>query len=412
VKILVTVGMTRWPFDRLLRAITPLCNRHQVFAQTGASHVVPPCDHRPYVSLPELREHIRSADVVVTHAGNTVRLVQRAGKVPIAVARLASAGEMANDHQVHFLRDEERVGRVVAVWDIAQLAKVVEQHPARERELLASRPLAPPANACRVAQVLDVEWAAVAQNPFKTHPLRRYAYAWQELHGRTGRHLDLGCNTGTFVGLLSATSTLECYAADADAEHVRTVANLYPTVTARHVSTRGPLPFSDQFFDSVSLLDVLEHVPSEDALLREIRRVLRPGGLLVLSVPARHPFSWMDPDNIALRSPLLHRVVYSMRFGRAAYSARFVDRTDGLWGEQSIERRDHTNYRRHWLRQCMRAHGFEVTGEYGANLFWRWFQIPSLVASGRIRRALEWAIWLDGELFHRANFFATARRLA
>src|SRR5215468_8253051 len=100
--VLVTVGMGAWPFDRLIRAIIPLCAVHRVFVQTGTSRIAPPCPHAPFLPYADLIERIRAADVVITHAGNTVRLVQRAGKVPIAVARRASLGEMSNDHQVAY----------------------------------------------------------------------------------------------------------------------------------------------------------------------------------------------------------------------------------------------------------------------------------------------------------------------
>jgi SAM-dependent methyltransferase len=46
------------------------------------------------------------------------------------------------------------------------------------------------------------------------------------------------------------------------------------------------LPFPDEHFDVVTMLDVLEHVEDDAAALREIERVLRPGGAFILSVPA------------------------------------------------------------------------------------------------------------------------------
>src|SRR5215470_12638431 len=289
--VLVTVGMGAWPFDRLIRAIIPLCAEHRVFAQTGTSKIVPPCPHAPFLPYADLIERIRAADVVITHAGNTVRLVQRAGKVPIAVARTAPA-EMANDHQVEYLRHEMRDGRVVAQWDLTLLPQAVAGHGAVEARLLSERKLDQPAAAAHVSALLDKEWDRLARNPFKDHPLRRYAYAWDELAVGSGRHLDIGCGTGEFLGILAATTSLDCHGVDPHRGDLRQVERDYPELKIRFVSTTGPLPYPDRHFRSVSLLDVLEHCPSEDDLLREIRRVLEPSGLLVLTVPAQHLFSW------------------------------------------------------------------------------------------------------------------------
>jgi SAM-dependent methyltransferase len=46
------------------------------------------------------------------------------------------------------------------------------------------------------------------------------------------------------------------------------------------------IPFGDSVFDAVFLFDVLEHVDEEAKALAEIRRVLRPGGALLVTVPA------------------------------------------------------------------------------------------------------------------------------
>ena len=55
------------------------------------------------------------------------------------------------------------------------------------------------------------------------------------------------------------------------------------------------LPFEDEVFDVVTAFDVIEHCEPEDTALDEVRRVLRPGGHLVLSVPA-YSWAWTDFD--------------------------------------------------------------------------------------------------------------------
>ncbi len=49
----------------------------------------------------------------------------------------------------------------------------------------------------------------------------------------------------------------------------------------------GPIPLADGAADAVMSFTVLEHVPDEMAALAEMRRVLRPGGTLILTVPNR-----------------------------------------------------------------------------------------------------------------------------
>lgn len=156
VDVLVTVGMGRFPFDRLLTAVAPLCQRWRVLAQTGPSDVVLPCPHYPFLPADELAELLVEVPIVITHAGNTVRVVQNLGKVPIAVARRAAHGEMADDHQVTYLEHERRHGRVlVATAEPAALWRAVETFPEHAATILARRPLPPAAPGDLVADRLD-----------------------------------------------------------------------------------------------------------------------------------------------------------------------------------------------------------------------------------------------------------------
>jgi SAM-dependent methyltransferase len=62
------------------------------------------------------------------------------------------------------------------------------------------------------------------------------------------------------------------------------------------------LPFADATFDVVTCLDVVEHTPDDRATLAELRRVTRPGGLLIVTVPAYQSlWSWHDEVNLHYR---------------------------------------------------------------------------------------------------------------
>jgi SAM-dependent methyltransferase len=68
------------------------------------------------------------------------------------------------------------------------------------------------------------------------------------------------------------------------------------------------LPFADASFDKILCTEVLEHIRDDVAALRELRRVLRPGGRLAVSVPhADFPFAWDPIGRLrrAIGAPLL-----------------------------------------------------------------------------------------------------------
>jgi SAM-dependent methyltransferase len=58
------------------------------------------------------------------------------------------------------------------------------------------------------------------------------------------------------------------------------------------------LPFPDRTFDAVVTSEVLEHIPDDVGAIAELRRVLRRGGLVAVTVPARIPetINWMLSD--------------------------------------------------------------------------------------------------------------------
>lgn len=55
------------------------------------------------------------------------------------------------------------------------------------------------------------------------------------------------------------------------------------------------LPFADESFDLVTAFDVIEHCEPESVVMNELVRVLRPGGRLLISVPA-YQWAWSDHD--------------------------------------------------------------------------------------------------------------------
>ena len=96
----------------------------------------------------------------------------------------------------------------------------------------------------------------------------------------TLRHLDIGAGSGELIRRLNARFKLESQACDFHVERFKA------EVPVKKVNIdRDPLPYADAEFDLVTCSEVIEHLENFRALLREARRVLKPGGLVVLTTP-------------------------------------------------------------------------------------------------------------------------------
>jgi len=105
------------------------------------------------------------------------------------------------------------------------------------------------------------------------------------------RILDLGCGTGLMLAYLNSRH----WSVGLDFSPLALVFSRRRGLQRLVQADAERLPVAPESFDLITALDLTEHVERDDLLLAEAHRVLRPGGGLVLSVPA-HPFLWSDHD--------------------------------------------------------------------------------------------------------------------
>ena len=96
------------------------------------------------------------------------------------------------------------------------------------------------------------------------------------------RCLDLGSDNGV-VSLLLREGGGSWASGDLTDEAVASIRGLVETDV--HKVDGGKLPFADASFDTVAVVDILEHVPEEHAFLVELFRITKPGGRLVINTP-------------------------------------------------------------------------------------------------------------------------------
>lgn len=138
--------------------------------------------------------------------------------------------------------------------------------------------------------------------------------------------VDWGCAHGWFAARLADRHpTARVIACDIPYPHG---APLLPAPNAEFhlISEATPrLPVPDRSVDRLFALDVIEHMgpSSRPAALTEMRRILKPGGRLIVTVPHRGALHWTDVENVRLRFPRLHRVVFTLVRGHRLYVERY-----------------------------------------------------------------------------------------
>lgn len=138
----------------------------------------------------------------------------------------------------------------------------------------------------RMFEFEDHYWWFVGRQAIIRAIARRYLAP-----GEPRRILDLGCGTGGTLAVVSEFGRAVGLDPFPDALAYCRRRGLRELVAAD--ATR--LPFAEAGFDLVTSFDVFEHIADDGAAFAEAARMLRPGGLLLLTVPA-YRWLWSDHD--------------------------------------------------------------------------------------------------------------------
>lgn len=139
----------------------------------------------------------------------------------------------------------------------------------------------------QLRNIEDTHWWFVARREIVARVLHSVALP------KDSNILDAGCGTGGNLAMLKAFGEvvgLEMNQAAMNVARARNVCRVHWGVLPNVV------PFQNRQFDLVILLDVLEHVDDHLHALKAIERILKPGGRIVITVPA-FQFLWSEHDN-------------------------------------------------------------------------------------------------------------------
>lgn len=146
--------------------------------------------------------------------------------------------------------------------------------------------------------------------------------------------LDIGCGTGWLAQHFPSYTGI-----DGSPDAVEIAHGLGRNVIQGDVDE--PLPFAAESFDAVVMKDLLEHVADPVALVREVRRVLRPGGIVFASSPDAQRWVW---DDYTHRRPFT-RKSFRLLFADQGFAVEQVGYESVMPGVGLISARTHRKRR-------------------------------------------------------------------
>lgn len=147
------------------------------------------------------------------------------------------------------------------------------------------------------SNVLGPSWPELGWVPAPRYLLRRNRILKQLGSLEQGRLLEIGCGAGALLYELAARG-FESEGLDASEQAVDIASRIAATSRRRVAIHSAPAPEWNECFSSVVAMEVLEHIEDDIAALKIWRSWLRPGGALLLSVPA-HTRRWSAADEWA-----------------------------------------------------------------------------------------------------------------
>lgn len=158
----------------------------------------------------------------------------------------------------------------------------------------------------------------------------RYKLAFNWIPQGINTFLDAGCAWGYGTRFFRQKSD-RVYGLDPTKVFVEVAKHRYSDIVFVE-SELEKTPFESDFFDAIVSCDTLEHVRDEISCLNEMFRILKPGGVLVITTPHKGLFGFMDPGNsiqwieyfLKKNFSYIYRLAYRIRKGEYPEKIEYV----------------------------------------------------------------------------------------
>jgi len=250
-----------------------------------------------------------------------------------------------------------------------------------------------------------------SNNPLGPSPLGLTWEYLKELSPVT--HLDYGTHDGRFLRILHQTEIVDSsIGIDINSESIKNAENEYTEHDLRLITIKKNelLPFQSESIESISMIGVLEHIYDQERILKELFRVLKPEGNILILVPGKNLFSFLDLGNFKFLFPSIHKVFIERKYSKEFYRKKFVECPDGLFGDIETEKMWHQHFSIKELKELLEREGFTIIHEDGLGFMRRLFIILQYFLPNFLHDSFGKLLSWDAINFESAEIFVLARK--
>lgn len=205
----------------------------------------------------------------------------------------------------------------------------------------------------------------------------RTKLTFQWIPHNTDTLLDAGCAYGLTTAIF-AQEAKRAYGLDSNPKFIASAQEKYPGINFV-VGQAEKTPFADNFFDVIILNEVLCYIQNEQQLFDEMFRILKIGGTLIISVPHKGLFSFMDTENyiyfLKKYLPWLYRLLYRLHTGRWNQSADLTHPKHRHYSQEDLWRcLEHSAFKDHYkIKEIFRSALFLGILHHNLSMFFNLF---------------------------------------
>lgn len=187
----------------------------------------------------------------------------------------------------------------------------------------------------------------VNQNPFKYTPKGLVFEYIKDISKSINdiKYLDFGCRNGDLLYELQKNKIIKTgIGVDLDGNAIALAKKRDIDIDFRLIKKNHKFKENDNTFDIITIVGVVEHVYDQISLLKELKRILKVNGILIVAVPGKHLFSFLDMGNFKFLFPKLHKFFVRFKYSNDEYNKRYVSNDFGCIGDIESEKSWHEHF--------------------------------------------------------------------